>query len=354
MEGFLLKRIYITGILSALVVISLHVKAQDPHFSQFSNTPLQINPALTGIFDGNFRMSNTYRSQWSSLGNGYKTLHVSLDAPVGKDKTEDHYFGVGLLVYQDKAGTAGFKSTIIEGSLCYTTALDEGREHFFALGFQSGLNQNSIDLTKATWDSQWNGDFFDPTLSSGESIQLPTFSYLDFNAGALYYYLPDENNYFNVGASISHIGRPSVSFYTVTETPLRSKITVHSSGAFIIGNSYNAWIEPKVLVNIQGKQKEILAGGYFKNKVQLQSHYTNYMKEAFFYGGVFYRYQDAVVLSARVEYNTWGLGISYDVNTSTLSKLSASTNAFEISLSYVSFMKRGNKSKNFNSIPRYF
>ena len=204
------------------------------------------------------------------------------------------HFGVGLLVYQDKAGTAGFKSTIIEGSLCYTTALDEGREHYFALGFQSGLNQNSIDLTKATWDSQWNGDFFDPTLSSGESIQLPTFSYLDFNAGALYYYLPDEYNSFNIGASLSHVGSPNVSFYTKTETPIRRKITIHSSGEFNIGKEVSTiWIQPKVLAMIQGKQKEILAGGYVKNKIQFKSNYTNYKKEAYFYGGAFYRWQDA-------------------------------------------------------------
>lgn len=354
MGGFLLKKIYTACIVFALFALTASVKAQDPHFSQFAYTPLQLNPALTGIFDGKIRISNTYRSQWSGLGNGYKTLHISLDAPLGKETMQNNYFGIGAMVYQDKAGTAGYRSTIFEGSLSYTTALDDNRNHYFALGFQAGLNQNSIDLTKATWDSQWNGDFFDPTLASGESIQLQQFSYLDFNAGVLYYYLPDEYNSFNIGASMSHIGSPNVSFYTLTETPLRRKITIHSGGEINIDKSYQTWIEPKLLVVLQGKQKEIMAGGYFKNKVQLKSRYTNYMKEAYFYGGAFYRWDDAVVISARFEFNTLGLGLSYDINTSSLSKLSGSSNAFEINLSYVSYIKRGGRVKNYNTMPRYF
>jgi len=354
MKGILLNKIYKAGCIFLLFAISVSVKAQDPHFSQFSHAPLYLNPALTGIYDGKFRVSNSYRSQWSALGGGYKTLQISVDAPIGKDKLQDHYFGVGFIVCQDKAGEAGFKSTILEGSLSYTTALDESRKHYFALGFQAGLNQFSIDLTNATWDSQWNGDIFDPSAASHESIQLPAFSYLDFNVGGLYYFLPDELNSFNIGAAFSHIGRPSVSFYSVSETPLRTKVTVHSSAEIVLGKSYNAWIEPKVIVNMQGNQKEIVAGAYYKNKVQLQSRYTNYMKEAYVYGGAFYRLQDALVLAFRAEYNTWGLGLSYDVNMSTLSKLSSTSSSFEITINYVAFMKRGNKNKNFNALPRYF
>ncbi len=354
MRDLLSKKNYILLIVFVCIILSASVKAQDPHFSQFGYTPLQLNPALTGIFNGNIRISNTYRSQWSALGNGYKTMHISFDGTIGKDKMKSNYFGIGGIVVQDKAGSSGFKSTFVQGSLSYTTALDEESENYFALGFQVGLNQNSIDLTKATWDSQWNGETFDPLLSSGETIQLQQYSYIDLNAGVLYYYLPNEYNSFNIGASMSHVGSPNVSFYTLAETPLRRKITVHSSGEINLDKSYQTWIEPKLLVVLQGKQKEILAGGYFKNKVQLKSRYTNYMKEAYIYGGAFYRWDDAVVISARVEFNTLGLGLSYDINTSSLSKLAGSSNAFEITFSYTSNVKRGSRGKSSNSLPRYF
>jgi type IX secretion system PorP/SprF family membrane protein len=355
MRKFLLKNIFIAFIAFAIIACHMTMNAQDVHFSQFSFAPLQLNPALTGIFDGKARVSNTYRTQWSGLGNGYKTIHISVDAPLGKEHMKNNYFGIGAMVYQDKAGTAGFRSTIIEGSLAYTTCLDDQNENYVSLGFQAGLNQQSMDLSSATWDSQWNGDIFDPSLYSHESIQLEQFSYLDFNAGLLYYYLPDENNSFNVGASMSHVGSPNVSFFSVTtETPLRRKLTFHSGAEICVDKDITTWIEPRVLFLLQGNQKEILFGGNIKNKVQFKSRYTNYKKEAYFYGGAFYRWDDSFILSARFEFNTLGLGISYDINTSALSNAAGSSNAFEINLSFVSSVKRGSRAKNYNKMPRYF
>lgn len=344
------------GVISAfMLAISLsHVNAQDVHFSQFSNAPLQVNPALTGIFDGKARISNIYRSQWSSIGKGFKTIYLSADAPLAKGKLSNNYFGIGGMIYQDKAGEAGFKSTILEASLSYTAALTDQGDNFFAIGFQTGLNQQAMDLTKSTWDNQWNGDAFDPSLLSKESIQLQQFSYLDFNAGLLYYYLPDADNSFNIGASMSHIGSPNVSFFSLSDAPLRKKITVHSSAELSLGKDYDAWVLPKMITMFQGNQKEILAGALFKRKLQFKSKYTNYKKEAYFYGGAFYRYKDSFIINARFEFNTLSMGVSYDVNTSSLSNLAGSANAFEVNLTFVSYVKRGNRTKNFSPLPRFF
>jgi type IX secretion system PorP/SprF family membrane protein len=267
---------------------------------------------------------------------------------------KNSFFGVGAMVYQDKAGTAGFKSTIIEGSLSYTAGLDDQLSNYFSIGFQAGLNQNSIDLSKTTWDSQWNGDAYDPTLPSHDGVQLPQATYVDLNAGVLFYHVPDGVNTFSIGASMSHIGSPNVSFYTMTETPLRQKINFHSSAEIGANKEGSAWILPKLLVSLQGNQKDILVGGYFKNKVQFKSRYTNYKKEAYFYGGAFYRYKDAFIVAARFEYNTVGLGLSYDINSSSLSNLAGSANAFEVNFTYVSYIKRGTRSKNYNKMPRFF
>ncbi len=348
MRKFLLA---IIGISLLFLAAGLH--AQDAHFSQYHTTPLQVNPAQTGVFDGTLRLSNTYRTQWSGLGKGYSTIHLSGDAPLGKGELGTNFFGVGLMIYQDKAGSAGFANTIIEGSLSYVAALDNNGDHFFAIGFQTGLNQMSIDLSKSTWDSQWNGDSFDPALPSMDNIQLEQFTYLDFNAGLLYYYVPDGNNSFNFGASMSHIGSPNVSFYVRQDSPLRRKITLHGSGEINFTHEKTSWFNPRFMVSFQGKQKEILVGGLIKNKVQFKSRYTNHKKEAFFSLGGYYRVQDAVILSTRFDYNRFGLGISYDINASGLSKLTNSTSAWEFNLSYITPVLRGNKARNFNKMPKF-
>ena len=130
---------------------------------------------MTGVYDGKLRFTNNYRTQWTSLGKGYKTIHSSLDVPVGKSDVKNNYFGVGAMVYQDKAGDAGFTSTIIEGSLSCVTALDDIGDHYFSIGFRGGLNQTVLIFPKTTWDTQWNGDTYDPSLPSFESIQLQQF-----------------------------------------------------------------------------------------------------------------------------------------------------------------------------------
>ncbi|REJ82916.1 MAG: type IX secretion system membrane protein PorP/SprF [Bacteroidetes bacterium] len=335
------------------IIISGKSYSQDVHFSQFYATPLQINPAMTGVFDGVARISNSYRSQWTGLGKGYSTIHFSADAPVGKGNLGTNFFGAGLLLYQDKAGTSGFKHTVLQGSLSFTAAMDGVGDHFFSVGFQGGLNQFALDLTKTTWDSQWNGDDFDPSLNSFESIQLQQFSYLDLNAGVLYYYVPDGDNTFSAGASLSHIGSPNVSFFTESDAPLRRKITVHGGGDFVLNKDKTSWIDPRFMVLMQGKQTETMLGGYIKNKVQFKSRYTNFRKEAYFYLGGFYRINDAGILSARFEYNTLGLGLSYDFNASNLSRLGGSANAFELNISYIAPVKRGQREKQFNKMPRF-
>ncbi len=348
-----MKKNLLASIIISLLLITADIQAQDAHFSQFNTTPLQVNPAQTGVFDGTFRLSNNYRSQWSGLGKGYSTIHVAGDAPLGKGKLGTNFFGVGLLLYQDKAGSAGFKNTVIEASVSYVAAMDNDASHFFAIGFQAGLNQMGLDPSKTTWDSQWNGDAFDPSLPSQDNLQLKQFTYLDFNGGVLYYYVPDGINTVSVGASMSHIGSPNVSFYARQETPLRRKISLHGSAELNITRDQTTWLNPRFLVSFQGKQKEILFGGLVKNKVQLKSRYTNHHKEAFFSLGAFYRLQDAVILATRFDYYKFGLGVSYDINTSGLSKLNSSTKAWEFNLSFVSPVLRGRKEKNFNKMPKF-
>src|SRR5215467_6575049 len=88
-----------------LVFIQLGMNAQDVHFSQFFETPLLRNPALAGIFTGQYRLQMVYRDQWRSVTDGYKTgsLNGECKLPIGK---ANDFVTVGGQVLYDKAGTA--------------------------------------------------------------------------------------------------------------------------------------------------------------------------------------------------------------------------------------------------------
>jgi type IX secretion system PorP/SprF family membrane protein len=340
-------------LLPAVVFTCLSVHAQDTHFSQFYSTPLFVNPAMTGVFDGKVRLSNNYRSQWGSVGSGYSTIHVSLDMPVNKSRFKNNYFGVGLMVYQDKAGDARFSQTIIEGALAYTISVDDG-DNYLAAGFRGGLDSREIDATVATWDNQWNGDKFDPLLPTGETMQFQQRTYFDFNAGLMWYYIPDGYTSICFGGSMSHLSSPDLSFYNTNNDFLNKRISIHGSADLSMDIYHTFWIAPKILAQFQGNQQNILVGTFFKQKLQFKSKYTNYQKDIYFSYGGWYRMGDAFIVAGRIDYHEFGLGVSYDLTTSNYASLTGVSGGPEISLSYVSGIKRGQRAKHFNKMPKYF
>ncbi len=91
-------------ILLSSLCISFFAKAQDPHFSQFFSSPLTLNPALTGKFDGILRVAGNYRNQWPAFNNVYTTSTLSVDFPIMQKKIPEHdTWGLGILALTDKA-----------------------------------------------------------------------------------------------------------------------------------------------------------------------------------------------------------------------------------------------------------
>ncbi len=50
-----------------LLAFSQMLTAQDPRFSQYYASPWNLNPALTGVFNGRWRATANYRDQWGSF-----------------------------------------------------------------------------------------------------------------------------------------------------------------------------------------------------------------------------------------------------------------------------------------------
>jgi len=60
--------------------------AQDPTFSQFFSSPLNINPALTANINSDWRAITNYRSQWMGATSPYVTGTISYDSKVLQNK----------------------------------------------------------------------------------------------------------------------------------------------------------------------------------------------------------------------------------------------------------------------------
>src|SRR5688572_9390754 len=78
-------------------------QAKDPNFSQFIVSPLTLNPAMTGKFNGDFRLTGNYRDQWPAITKAFITSTASFDMGILRNRiSELDTWGVGLMAITDK------------------------------------------------------------------------------------------------------------------------------------------------------------------------------------------------------------------------------------------------------------
>lgn len=314
--------------ISALVVFctsTISAFAQDPQFSQFYASPMYLNPALTGnTMMGRF--SANYRNQWALIPGAYKSYTFAYDHNVRAINS-----GIGLLVVNDKAGSAGLRFNSIGLSYSYNANLS--RNLAMRLGARAARVKRDIDHANLVF-----GDQLLENSGSGNQYTYQKVTYADFTGGIIFY-----SRKYWAGASFDHLNKPNQSLLG-GEVLLPIKYTVHGGGNITI--SRNDKGQPTSKVTLTG----IYKGQEKWDQVDLGAYFT--YEPAFI--GVWYRgipglkknpndnskhiNQDAIVLLIGAEYANIRIGYSYDI---TISKLAGrSGGAHEISIVYEYATKR--------------
>jgi type IX secretion system PorP/SprF family membrane protein len=137
-------------ILSSILVLAVGftAQAQDPHFSQFFSSPLTLNPAFTGKFDGEWRLALNHRDQWPSIPKAYVTTSVSFDGGIMKSKLPNgDVFGLGVSALTDASANGQLKLNFGSASLSYHKALDENGYSTLLLTKENLLSKICFGLT---------------------------------------------------------------------------------------------------------------------------------------------------------------------------------------------------------------
>ena len=302
--------------------------AQDPNFSQFFASPLTMNPAMTGKFDGVYRIAGNYRNQWPSINNAYTTATISADFGIMKNRISDlDQFGIGFMGFTDRAGNGVLTNNYAAISLAYHKGLDENGYHQLGAGFQGTYMNKSLNLNKVYFQDQLTPFGFTGVTSESFSSQQVNLHYFDMNAGVFYNGSTNGYNNFYLGASMYHINRPKESFQKGNFL-LSARTTLQAGGKIPVG-SYNA-IHFAANHSMQAKANNTMVGGaYAMNLNNDEANPTN------FYFGSWYRFGDAIIPYVGLEFGEWHFGASYDVNTSTLKPASNSRGGVEVSLIYI-------------------
>ncbi len=308
--------------------------AQDPNFSQFFVSPLTLNPALTGKFNGNIRVAGNYRDQWPEISKAYITSTISLDAPILRSRINEYdTWGVGIMAMTDKTANGILSGNFISITTAYHKAIDEDGLQQIGLGFQGTYSNKRLDGTKLNFldELDENGQWTVPSSEAIDNRQVNT-SYFDFSVGGLYNGSTDGYNNFYVGVAGYHLNRPKESFTGDIFYRLSPRVTVNAGGAIPLGDMTRTIYLSSMFSSQSGAKNFVLGGaaGFLLNEDE--DNPMNFFAGAW---GRFNNVNDAIIPYIGLEYNGFRFGASYDVNISSLKTASQSRGGIEISLIYI-------------------
>jgi type IX secretion system PorP/SprF family membrane protein len=299
--------------------------AQDVHLSQFYTAQLNLNPALGGYYEGEFRIAGNYRSQWAQIN---KPITTSMIAADRKFYFYSDEIDIGLIVINDQFAGFNMNTNKIFVSGSYQKKINYNE---FRFGAQVGMVLKSTDLTTQTFPNQWtySSGEFDPSISNGENTLSDSQNFIDVNIGVAW--AKQFRNFKPlVGVSLFHVNRPQDTFFDSPTENLKMRQVVHAEAIIDINDKLT--IEPKLMYMWTAKAQNTLVGGNVKRHFKTS-------KVQNIYGGVLYRdgfgrNNDAIIPVVGLTYNRFDIGVSYDVNISGLSDYSPRKSTLEFSLIY--------------------
>ena len=327
-------------VLLLLISSVLQTRAQDPNFSQFFVSPLSLNPALTGKFNGTLRVAGNYRNQWPAFTRAFITSTLSIDAPILTSRlAETDTWGVGVMAMTDKTADGILTANFVSVTTAYHKGLDEDGLHQLGVGFQGTFGGRRLDGSRLDFEDEldlqgtWTNTSDEPINNKQVNI-----NYFDFSAGVLYNGSTDGYNNFYAGVSVYHINRPRESFSGDAGLyVLNPRITANIGGSLPVGA--DKYLHLSGMLSTQAKALNIVVGGALAMNVNGdETNPTNV------YLGAFTRFSnlnDAIIPHVGLEWGAFRLGASYDINISSLKVGSQRQGGIELALIYTLYPPDG-------------
>lgn len=304
---------YFLPVLFLLPLISL---SQDnfSSLSQFYTSPLNFNPASTGLHNGLYRVTADARNQFGDLSsstNSFKNFIFSFDVPIKR-------FGIGAIV---KAESQGLFTNLEAGlSLAYSFALNKKKNHNLAIGVQGVAIQQNFNTSKASFPQ------------TPEEIANPNIINPELNAG-LFYYNSNLSAKFNPFLGVSAYRILQLNLQGFTNTGTSGILNARKFNAFG-GVQFNANkkfdVVPHALVTYQDQTQQ------YEANAGILTHYFLRDDDASLLLGGSYRLNTAYIAQVGLQYRDFMFGFSYDFFVAPLATaISTGNDGFEISFIYI-------------------
>jgi type IX secretion system PorP/SprF family membrane protein len=312
-----------------VVMAQLCARAQDPAFSQFFSSPLNINPALTGKINADWRAISNLRDQWIGPASPYITGTISYDRKVMQNKIanveeSDNVMGVGGMMMYDVAMGGIAKSIYASANVSYTVKLAEGYvgKHKLTAGFGTTYARKTVDFNRLDWEEQWVGTGFNTSLPTGEVALSNMKPYFSVSAGMVYTYVTEKSN-IDIGAAAYHLNRPKQTFLEDANQYLAMRKVAHAN--------FETYLNEDVVLNVNGIYQQQTTTKYFSVGGAL-GYFLSRGSDMMINAGVWYWSKNAIIPYIGLAYGDKQFGFSYDLTTSKLNQATRKPNTFELSI----------------------
>ncbi|MEZ5040061.1 MAG: PorP/SprF family type IX secretion system membrane protein [Saprospiraceae bacterium] len=307
------------------LLLVFNLASQDIHFSQFANSPLNLNPALTGAFDGDYRFKSSFRNQWNPLI-PYQTFTLSGEKNFCTVKCDasncwrPEGWSLGALFNYDVAGDANLSLTQLEFSASYNKYVGSGIS--LAGGLMLGGGQRSFSRKGIRLEN--------PNDPSNPSKDREARFLFDVSTGLnLHYQSCKGRTNFDIGSGIYHLNQPKTNFFDVLDINLPTRFSIYGVAAIQLIDDLDLLINTQA--QFQGPYQEIVLGAGGRILAFAGGDPGGFIFDI----NLGYRLDDALILGTEFHLNMWRLGISYDFTTSSVSNLNNGRGGIEFALGYI-------------------
>lgn len=335
----------------AIVLFFVPLMAQDVSFSQFNSLNPYYNPALTGAFSGNFRVSTIYRNQWVGFQDRpFTSTAISGDLKfnLGPEGFLKDYIAAGVYFLTDRAQQFDWNNNEVALNFAYHKLLRKSTKDFIGIGFAFGLMQRSVNYDNIYFEDQFDGisryngqtnELLPPNIYARPVLKLGT----QYNAQL------NSKLRLQAAMAIHKLFKPEYSLYSNFEDPdyLGSKSNKALSQFNFIGNFIYQLgnfdeLYPRFMMTLNGPHGIFITGlAYRKSFYNLNQTALHAGLSTRIIKGTESISPADIGLQIGFEIKNFIIGLHYDIGIKDQIKYNNATHSFEISLNLLGSYENG-------------
>lgn len=326
------------------------LRAQDAHFTQIQNLPLQINPAHTGLYsEYDYRVGADYRLQKTPSGSAYNTFVGWADVHM-QPLYNGGWFGVGLSATRDNTSGSILVLNRYVLSLAYHQVI--GENVILSIGLAGAYVDRSLDHSKLIFGDQFDGTNFSQNVPTADVFFYPHSRFWTLEPAINLEYSFYDNSQLSVGFAMDNVNRPRTSFL-YGDAKKRSELAVNNQGLYTVplryhvNLNYKRQIAENMTWNIytyfsyQNQARQNLIG------TEISYDFISGMQKVLsISGGMMYRVNRSANMLLGLETKHIKLGISYDLSITRTAGFFDNYSSFEVACIFHSVFPKSNRERN--------